>query len=76
MRHWIAVITLLITLLLSASQTLAASDKATLADWQARMPVLIVIIIVVLLIDLAFIAFVTIRASHNQRGGYVEVKGE
>jgi hypothetical protein len=74
MRRWIAVIPMMIALLLSASQALAA-DKATLADWQARIPVLVVIVIAVLLVDLAVIVFVTVRARSNGRGDSVEMKG-
>jgi hypothetical protein len=74
MRRSIAVIPMIIALLLSASQALAA-DKATLADWQARIPVLVIIIIAVLLVDLAVIVFVTVRTRSNQRGSDVEIKG-
>ncbi len=57
MRFHVLVLITGLLMLLPASMAAAApmSQQATLADWQARIPVLMVIIVFVLAVDLAFI---------------------
>jgi hypothetical protein len=72
-KHW-NVLALVTLMLVSADEALAVgASKATLADWQERLPVLFAIVVVVLLVDLVFCVLAVIN-TRRQRQRHLELQ--